>query len=251
MICIALAVVYVGVIQLLSLTPLARTDWGGVGAYAVMACLSLLGILAFRQGMALRRLRAGFISGFAVAGFLTVYLWITFIAVLVAELVLGEGLPSVGAAAPFLLTMLLVGLGEELMFRGLIQNLLADCFGRDTRRGVWLTVAVSGCIFGVAHLTNIFSGVTVMGAVIQALAASALGMYFGAIYARCGNIWVMVILHAFNDVVAFLGSGLMGAENAVEAISDYGPERLVAVALYVGLTAFLLRKKKLTGLAGQ
>ena len=241
LICVALAACYVGVIQLLSLTPLADTIWGGVAAYAIMAGLALTALLLLRQGWALRRLWVGFIPGVTAAGFLAVYLWI----MLMVVLVMGDGLPSLGELAPFAVTMLAVGLGEELMFRGLIQNLLANCFGRDTRKGVWATVAVSGCIFGVAHLTNIFSGVTPLGAVMQALAACALGMYFGAIYARCGNIWVMVLLHAANDFVAFLASGFMGAEDAVEAISSYGPERLVSVALYLGLTAFLLRKKKL------
>ena len=240
LICVVLAACYVGVIQLMALLPFVNTAWGSAAAYAIMACLALGAMLAFRQGRALRRLRAGFISGFAAAGFLAAYLWI----MLMAVLVMSEELPAIGDMLPFAAAMVAVGVGEELMFRGLIQNILADRFGRDTRRGVWITVIASGCIFGAAHLTNIFSGVTVGGAVMQALAACALGMYFGAIYARCGNIWVMIILHAFNDIIAFLASGLMGAGDAVEAISSYGPERFVAVALYLGLTAFLLRKKK-------
>ena len=76
------------------------------------------------------------------------------------------------------------GICEELLFRGIILNTLRDFLGRDTFSGTVLALVISSIVFGALHLTNIFSGVSVFAAVLQAITAFALGIYYGAIYCR-------------------------------------------------------------------
>ena len=148
--------------------------------------------------------------------------------------------------AAFSGTMLLIGLAEELPFRGLICGVLLERFGTD-RAGIWKTVLLSGGIFGVAHLTNLL-GADPLGVFVQAAVASVLGMLFAAIYLRTGNLWVTVVLHALMDFAGLLSTGLFesGAGDAVaDAISSYGLINLLPVITYGIPTVFLLRKKKL------
>lgn len=242
----ASAALYLAVGKLLGRAPFfSGTPWGGPAAELVLALLAALALLALGKGRVLTDRGRGFGAGMAAGGFMTGYLTLALLGTL--ALWQAEPMGSLEAAL-FILYMLAIGLAEELTFRGLIQNVLADAFGRDSRRGVWLTVCLSGLIFGLVHLGNILSGVSPAGAAMQALAAAGIGIYLGAVYIRCGNIWAPVLLHGFNDLVGMLSAAGGGEGTAVEAISGYGPEKLLTVGLYIALTAFLLRRKKLDGI---
>ncbi len=66
-----------------------------------------------------------------------------------------------------------------------------------------------------------------------------------AIYMRCNTIWVTIVYHAMMNFVSLMGTELMGEGDAVSTISGYGPERLMGLILYLGLTVYLLRKTKM------
>ena len=55
----------------------------------------------------------------------------------------------------FTFGMLLVGLMEEIIYRGLVLNNMLRHWGKDSR-GVWKSVLAAAAIFGLAHLPNIF-----------------------------------------------------------------------------------------------
>ena len=237
-----MAVIFLAAGYLLGWLPVAATAWGGVLVELLLAGVGLAAMLALRQGRALLDPGRGFGEGVKAGGFLVGYLTL----LLFAQVILWEAQPvDNGQALAFVAYMFAVGLAEELMFRGVIQNLLAEAFGRHTRRGVWMTVICSGVIFGLVHLTNVFAGVAVTGALVQAVVAAAVGMYFGAIYARCGNIWFMVLLHGFNDLVMLMASDSLDTAGVVEELSGYGLERIAGLVLYLALTAFLLRPRKM------
>lgn len=149
-------------------------------------------------------------------------------------------------AAAFLATMGMIGLAEEMAFRGLIAGTLLEAFG-TSRAGVWKATALSGVLFGVAHLSNVL-GASLLGVCIQTVVASVLGMLFAAIYYRSGNLWVTIFLHAAMDTASLLGGGLfVGGTDATvaETISGYSLVNLLPVVTYLLPTVFLLRKKKL------
>lgn len=143
----------------------------------------------------------------------------------------------------FLLNMILVGVAEELVFRGIIAQTLLERYG-TARAGVWKACLVSGALFGAAHLSNLL-GSAPFGVLMQCVFAGSLGVLFAAIYFRTGNLWVLIFLHGAQDAASLLAGGLYGTENMSTAVSSYDSTMLLSVLVYLIPTFFLLRKKKI------
>ena len=105
----------------------------------------------------------------------------------------------------FMLNMILVGVAEELVFRGIIAQTLLERYG-TARAGVWKACLVSGVLFGAAHLSNLL-GSAPFGVLMQCVFAASLGVMLAAIYFRTGNLWVTVFLHSAMDIAAMLIGG--------------------------------------------
>lgn len=143
------------------------------------------------------------------------------------------------------LTLIGIGLREELLFRGIIGNALALKYAKSTK-GIWLTVAVASIAFGALHFFNVLAGVSVGAVFVQVLGATVAGAVFCAIYLRGGNVWVPIIIHAVVDLV-----GLFESTFVISAVSDVDQINnlnfsglLVSIPLELLLIAFLLRKSK-------
>lgn len=85
--------------------------------------------------------------------------------------------------ANLILIAILPGIGEELIFRGIIQKETAKIL-RSPIAGIW----ISAFIFSAIHLQ--FEGF---------LPRMALGAVLGYIYYWTGNLWISMIVHAFNN----------------------------------------------------
>lgn len=91
----------------------------------------------------------------------------------------------------------LAGVGEEALFRGVLQPWLGGILGP------WPAVVVVGIAFGLAHwLTPTY-----------AVYAALMGVYLGALYHALGNLWVPIFAHAAYDFVA-LAVLVRGASSA-------------------------------------
>lgn len=97
-----------------------------------------------------------------------------------------------------LLLTLTIGLFEEIMCRGWIQNEFMERFGKD-RKGVIFSIIISGIIFGIMHIPNLSFGQDLFETLTQMLFAIVMGVSFGAIYYKTKNIWSVVILHGLWD----------------------------------------------------
>lgn len=86
------------------------------------------------------------------------------------------------------LVSILAGVGEELMFRGVIQHAAADYLGTFT--GIF----IAGILFGMVHLITPF----------YAVIASLLGVYLGWLFVDTGSLIVPIVCHAVYDFSAFL-----------------------------------------------
>lgn len=126
----------------------------------------------------------------------------------------------------------------------MIGNNLGIACEKDLR-GVWKAVIISGLIFGLSHLTNIFSGVNPARALIQVVSACAIGMYYTAVYFRGGNFWALVLIHSLTDAGGLFRSAFTTAETTVGAINNLSITGMVMIPIYLGITVFLLRKKKM------
>ena len=141
---------------------------------------------------------------------------------------------------------LAAGICEELLFRGIIFNTLRDLFGRDTEMGTIAAIVTSGVLFGLYHLLNLVSGVDISAVLPQVASTAALGIFLAAVYARWGNIWVTVFLHALMDICVVLPNSMKTNENIVESINNTMADnsKYLGVIIYIILAMILLRKDK-------
>ena len=92
---------------------------------------------------------------------------------------------------------------EEVVFRGIfIHNLKAS--GKSDLAAL----LVSAILFGALHLTNAVSG-GILQALVQTGYATVVGLVFGAIYIRTGDILSVMIAHTAIDMASgvFEGAG--------------------------------------------
>ena len=190
----------------------------------------------------LRRRGCGFLNGLLVGMYPLFFIGYTFFGTLAFGRPDTPLLP-LPRILTFLLNMILVGVAEELVFRGIIAQTLLERYG-TARAGVWKACLVSGVLFGAAHLSNLL-GSAPFGVLMQCVFAGSLGVLFAAIYFRTGNLWVLVFLHGAQDAASLLAGGLYGTENMSTAVSSYDSTMLLSVLVYLIPTFFLLRKKKI------
>lgn len=84
------------------------------------------------------------------------------------------------------------GVGEEMLFRGVLQSELGERFG-DV-----IALTSSAVIFGALH------AVTPLYAVIAGIAS----LYFGELYLQYHNLAVPIVCHGLYDVGALMGAHL-------------------------------------------
>jgi membrane protease YdiL (CAAX protease family) len=82
----------------------------------------------------------------------------------------------------------LAGLGEEMVFRGVLQPALGHQIGK------WGALASASVLFGLAHAVS----------VTYAVLATLMGAYLGALWMYSGNLLVPVVVHGLYDLVALL-----------------------------------------------
>ena len=194
-----------------------------------------------RAGL-LRRRGSGFFNGLLVGMYPLFFIGYTTVGTLAFDRPDTPLLP-LPRILTFMLNMILVGVAEELVFRGIIAQTLLERYG-TARAGVWKACLVSGVLFGAAHLSNLL-GSAPFGVLMQCVFAASLGVMLAAIYFRTGNLWVTVFLHSAMDIASMLIGGLYGTTSVAESVSGYDASRLLSVAVYLIPTVFLLRKKKL------
>ncbi len=88
-----------------------------------------------------------------------------------------------------LLVSVLAGLGEEMLFRGVVQVGFERLLGSP-----WIALAAASVLFGLAH------PITMTYAVLAGL----IGVYFGWLLMATGNLLAPITTHAAYDFVALV-----------------------------------------------
>ena len=157
----------------------------------------------------------------------------------------------------FCLTMLLVGVSEELLHRGVILNILCAAFGTKTFSGALTASLIGGTLFGMIHLFNMLSGIPAFPVIMQAINAAGMGWVFCALYLRCRNIRVLILMHALFDFGGLIPNGVFTVDSTIEdtiAAASVLEELpliftvilvVVMLAAYACVTCVLLRKNKM------
>jgi membrane protease YdiL (CAAX protease family) len=113
----------------------------------------------------------------------------------------------------------LAGVGEELLFRGMIQRILSRKYGR------WTSILVTAALFSAMHLQ--FYGF---------FPRFLLGIVLGILFAYSGSLWVAILAHFFYDAMlitaAYLHPDLLGSEPLVSLLEMILPA-LISLLLSV------------------
>lgn len=84
------------------------------------------------------------------------------------------------------LIALLAGIGEEALFRGVLQTVLGHSLSP------WLALTLASAAFGLAHLVT----------PLYALMAGVIGFYLGLLLIVWDNLLIPIVVHALYDFVA-------------------------------------------------
>lgn len=239
----AFLLLYDGTSQIFRLIPDTMTRSFVVQTYDILWPLALTVLCGYGFSMRMKGFGRTLTAGAALLGFYSFLFVSLFLAILVEPETQWQTGPALWVG---ILTILGVGIREELVFRGVITNALVLRYGK-TRKGLWFTILFSSLLFSLLHATNIFYGVSFTGAFAQLMAAMGLGALICAIYLRGGNIWVPVLIHSVIDAGALLQSIFtVTTLTDTDQLSNSNP--IAAAVMLIpqfGLTLFLLRKSKL------
>ena len=134
------------------------------------------------------------------------------------------GLPPATVVLWVLVNTFLVGLSEELMFRGVLLQALRHTVS------IWPAVVLTTMAFGAVHSLNVFITGDLRGAVIQSTAAALSGLFFIALRLRTGSLWPCIVVHGLWDCAAFLVA-LSSAKDQAAGTAPADPASLAPILL--------------------
>ncbi len=105
---------------------------------------------------------------------------------------------------------LMAGFSEEIIFREITVSYMTRHWNRE--KMIPFIVLASGLMFGITHMGNLFSGGKLTDILYQVLLSTLFGCFFGAVYMRKGNVWVLAPVHMLHDMLSF--SNAYGLKNA-------------------------------------
>lgn len=106
---------------------------------------------------------------------------------------------------------LIVGLFEELLFRGVLLHALRS------RMGGVSAVLVSAVIFGAFHFVNWISGQPLDLTVLQVVGAAGGGVFYGALVLWTKSLWPSILMHGLWDAGVTLNQTVLTAGGIVTA----------------------------------
>ncbi|EMA12966.1 CPBP family intramembrane glutamic endopeptidase [Haloarcula marismortui] len=101
------------------------------------------------------------------------------------------------------ITVLFVGPGEELVFRGVVQGLFYRAYG-----AVPAIVIASG-LFGIAH----YAALAGSGKLTYIVVTILLGLILGGLYERTNNILVPIVVHGIYNAILFAGQWVLAVND--------------------------------------
>lgn len=107
-----------------------------------------------------------------------------------------QGLAQVCAV----LSMLLIGFVEEVLFRGFLFRALLE------KRGEKPAIIVSAVTFGIGHIVNLLAGQANMETICQVFFAIAWGFIFTYAFYKGGSLWPCILVHSLVDAASMFSS---------------------------------------------
>lgn len=125
---------------------------------------------------------------------------------------------------------------EELYVRGLLLNLLEELFA-PSRHSTLLAVLISSAVFGAGHIFGAL-GQAPLVIVSKVVWTVGMGMFFGMVYKKTGNLWLPVIIHFLVNVCA-----LPYCFSSMSGYADLTLFIIVPVYIVLGAYSFIQLRK--------
>lgn len=122
----------------------------------------------------------------------------------------------------YILSMLGVGVVEEIIFRGFLFQVLS-------KENITVAIIVSSLTFGFGHIINLLSGAELLSTFLQIGYATAAGFLFTVIFYKSGSLLPCIITHS-----------VMNATSVFACDTDLAMEIITAIALIVVNLAYAL-----------
>lgn len=145
--------------------------------------------------------------GYVVGGTAVLFVLLWVLSVLFAELGVSTSSHSVEQAAregdPTILlwlipaSWLIIGPGEELLYRNIIQKSLYDNFSEPA------AVVMASVVFALVHIPAYAAGATLLSLLNTLLVIFTLSLVLGTVYLRTGNVTISALVHGTFDAVIF------------------------------------------------
>ncbi len=130
-----------------------------------------------------------------------------------------------------LFTTLLVGISEELMFRGILLPALVK------KRGKVMAVIMSSVMFGLLHSVNILGGLPFHEMLVQVVSSSVVGVLFACVALEIKNIVPIMIYHWLWDGILFSGKYLESSGDGLTVL-------LLVMEVVFAITFFVILARK-------
>lgn len=129
---------------------------------------------------------------------------------------------------------ILPAIGEELIFRGILQKLFIKLFKQPH-----IAILVTSIIFSAFHLQ--FLGF---------FSRLILGMLFGYLFYYSKNIWTAILAHFTNNFLALVLALIYGTEMSSQTFeSENDPILIISSVIAMAFSIFLLTKNRSTNFA--
>lgn len=99
----------------------------------------------------------------------------------------------------FLLLLILASIGEEILFRVLIQKNLINRFKFEPI----VAIVTTNTLFGVLHLSNINTYATFNYAIVQIMCAFSIGILLSIIYYKYKSIVLCSFIHVMVNITSW------------------------------------------------
>jgi membrane protease YdiL (CAAX protease family) len=219
-------------------------DWSGYEGNLMMQvvptlflCLILKKLVPF---ITLGFTRKGLIKGLLLGWLMIVMSFLNVNYFILKEY--GITMPPVTKMITFTLWMLMIGVFEEVLIRGIILNNMIKKWG-GTKKGIYLAVFMSSLLFGIAHLVNLIeSPGLVIVTLAQVVYAFFIGVFFASVYLRSKNIWVVIIYHALMDFASYYTDVFSKAVEMTDISLQAACVNIVLTSVFLMMGLWLLRK---------
>ncbi|NJN96832.1 MAG: CPBP family intramembrane metalloprotease [Anaerolineales bacterium] len=155
---------------------------------------------------------------------------------------IASGLPPAQVILFVLINTLLVGVSEELMFRGIVF------WAALPRFSLWTAIWISSILFGGVHTLNALMTGDYIAGVGQAMQAALFGVWITAIRLRTHSILPAMLIHGLWDFSIFLLTASAAATAASSTNIEPGAIQKLIAPVLLELPLFLYGLWLLRGL---